>query len=151
VRILLQRVSRAAVRVDGEEIAGIGRGLLLFVGFGREDSAPPLAPLAEKIAGLRVFADDRGRLQHSLRDTGGAVLLVPQFTLYADTSRGRRPDFTGALAPAAATILFDDFVAALRATGIVDVQQGRFGADMRVELCNDGPVTLLLEGRDGKP
>ena len=144
MKILLQRVSRAAVRVDGAVVGAIDQGLLLFVGFGQTNTEQDLAPMATKVANLRVFPDERGRFDRSLLDIGGAALLVPQFTLYADTSKGRRPDFTGAMAPDAASRLFDRFVAAMAETGVDKVETGRFGAHMQVELVNDGPVTILI-------
>jgi D-tyrosyl-tRNA(Tyr) deacylase len=145
MRVLLQRVSSAAVRVDAETVGAIGRGLLLLVGFGRGDDARLLAPMADKVTGLRVFPDPGGRLQHSVLDIQGGVLAVPQFTLYGSTQRGRRPDFAAALEPAAASGLFARFVDALAATGLDKLESGRFGAQMSVQLVNDGPVTLLLE------
>jgi D-tyrosyl-tRNA(Tyr) deacylase len=144
VRVLLQRVSRAAVRVAGDEIARIDRGFLALVGIGREDTPDVAAYLADRVAGLRVFDDAAGKLNLALRDIGGQVLAVSQFTLYADTSRGRRPGFEPAARPDQAAPLFGHFVDQLRALGI-PVQTGRFGATMEVELVNDGPVTLLLE------
>ena len=148
MKILLQRVARAEVAVGGETIARIGRGVLLLVGFGREDgdenSPPDLARAAEKIAQLRIFPDEHGKLMHSLRDTGGAALAVPQFTLHGSARKGRRPDFTAALAPDAARAHFEEFVAALKETAL-RVETGRFGADMRVTLINDGPFTLLMD------
>ena len=148
MKILLQRVARAEVAVGGETIARIGRGVLLLVGFGREDgdenSPPDLARAAEKIAQLRIFPDEHGKLMHSLRDTGGAALAVPQFTLHGSARKGRRPDFTAALAPAQAETRFDEFLAQLRAQ-LAHVEAGRFGADMQVTLIGDGPFTLILE------
>ena len=142
----MQRVSSAAVTVDGEQVGAIGSGLLLLVGFGRGDDASQLAPMADKVAGLRVFPDAAGRLHHSVRDTGGGVLAVPQFTLYGSTRRGRRPEFTDALAPEDASRLFAAFLDELAASGLAQPpQSGRFGAHMAVQLVNDGPVTLLLE------
>lgn len=145
MRVLLQRVSSASVDVDGRTIGVIGRGLVLLAGFGTGDDASVLAPMYGKILGLRVFEDDAGRFQHSVAEIRGDILAVPQFTLYGDSQRGRRPDFTKALAPDRARILFEQFVAALteRATG--NVACGRFGAHMAVKLVNDGPVTLMLE------
>lgn len=144
MRILLQRVSRASVRVAGEEIARIDRGFLALVGIGRDDTTDAAAYLADRVAGLRVFDDAAGKLNLSIRDVGGQVLAVSQFTLYADTSRGRRPGFEPAARPDQAAPLFAYFVDQLRALGI-PVQTGRFGATMDVELVNDGPVTVLLE------
>lgn len=145
MKVLLQRVSAASVTVAGEEVAAIGTGLLLLVGFGHGDDGTDVAHMARKIAGLRVFAGDDWRLQHSLLETGGAVLVVPQFTLYGDTRKGRRPDFTAALAPAQAEQFCADFAGRLRAEGVAQVASGRFGAHMQVALVNDGPLTLLLE------
>lgn len=145
MRVLLQRVASASVSVGGQTVAATGPGLLLLTGFGAGDDTTVLAPMADKIRGLRVFEDDRGRFQYSVDETGGDLLVVPQFTLYGDTQRGRRPDFTAALAPDRAEALFDAFadILAARATG--SVERGRFGAHMAVHLVNDGPVTLLLE------
>ena len=144
MKILLQRVSRAAVRVDDAVIGAIDQGLLLFVGFGQTSSESDLAPIAAKVANLRVFPDQRGRFDRSLLDIGGAALLVPQFTLYADTRKGRRPDFTDAMPPDTASKMFDRFVLAMAETGVGKIETGRFGADMQVELVNDGPVTILI-------
>lgn len=144
MKIVLQRVSRASVVVDGETVGTIGKGLLLLIGFGAEDESAQLAGMAQKIARLRVFPDAHGRLHHSVVDVAGAVLAIPQFTLYGATQRGRRPDFTRALEPVAASRLFDEFVDALSAAGITHVARGRFGANMAVSLVNDGPVTLIM-------
>ena len=144
MRIVLQRVSQASVDVDEKRIANIGQGLLLLVGIASEDSAVDLGKAAKKIIDLRIFEDDEGKMNRSLRDIGGAVLAVSQFTLYADISKGRRPSFVHAAPPEFAEPLFDSFVDALRLEG-VDVQTGRFGAKMAVRLENDGPVTLTLE------
>ena len=149
MKILLQRAARAEVAVGGETIARIGRGVLLLVGFGREDgdeNAPPdLARAAEKVAQLRIFPDEHGKLMHSLRDTGGAALAVPQFTLHGSARKGRRPDFTAALAPAQAEARFHEFLAQLRQAQLAHVEAGCFGADMQVTLVGDGPFTLMLE------
>ncbi len=118
--------------------------MLLFVGFARGDCEKATHDLAAKVVNLRIFPDSQGRLQHSLNETGGEVLAVPQFTLYASTDRGRRPDFTQALEPASASILFDSFVAELKCVVAGNVATGVFGADMRVALENDGPFTLML-------
>ncbi|MCK5247962.1 D-tyrosyl-tRNA(Tyr) deacylase [Candidatus Bipolaricaulota bacterium] len=144
MRIVLQRVSYASVDVEGTRIAEIGQGLLLLVGIASEDSAVDLGKTAKKIADLRIFEDVEGKMNRSLRDIGGAVLAVSQFTLYADISKGRRPSFIHAAPPELAEPLFESFVDALRLEGI-DVQAGRFGAKMAVRLENDGPVTLTLE------
>lgn len=126
-------------------MGAIEQGLLIFVGFAVDDTVSDLPPLARKVVNLRVFPDDRGRFDRSLLDVGGAVLLVPQFTLYADTRKGRRPDFSQAMAPTAGARLFSEFVSAMGDTGVQRLQTGCFGADMQVELINDGPVTLLIE------
>lgn len=144
MKVLLQRVSAASVSVAAEVIADIQTGLLLFVGFRHGDGERELEPMAAKVANLRIFPDAQGRFNHSVLDVRGAALVVPQFTLYADTRRGRRPDFTSALAPEAADGLFQAFVRAVAGTGVERVEAGRFGADMQVRLVNDGPVTIML-------
>jgi D-tyrosyl-tRNA(Tyr) deacylase len=144
MKVLLQRVSRAEVRV-GERVAGrIGRGYLLLVGFTHGDSDAAVEWMAEKIGGLRLFGDAEGRMNLALGDVGGAVLVVSQFTLYGDASRGRRPSFVDAARPEAAVPLYERFVALLRERGLT-VETGEFGAMMDVELVNDGPVTIPLE------
>jgi D-aminoacyl-tRNA deacylase len=145
VRALLQRVSRASVRVDDETIASIGPGLLIFVGVGHGDDAATAATLARRITELRIFRDDEGRTNRSIIDIGGAALVVSQFTLYADTSRGRRPGFTDAADPGLAERLYQQVAAGLRAAGVGDVQTGSFGAEMAVDLVNDGPFTIWLD------
>lgn len=144
MRVVLQRVATASVDVGGQRIADIGRGLLLLVGIGADDSTVDLSKLARKIVDLRIFEDDAGKMNLSLRDIDGVVLAVSQFTLYADISKGRRPSFVHAALPELAEPLFDAFVSALRAED-VEVQTGQFGAKMAVRLENDGPVTLSLE------
>lgn len=140
---LLQRVAAASVEVDGAIVATIDGGLLVLAGVERGDTAAQADRLAERLAGYRVFADAAGRMNRSVRDAGGAILLVPQFTLAADTAKGMRPGFASAAEPADGRRLFEHLEAALRAQG-VDVRTGRFGADMKVALVNDGPVTLRL-------
>ena len=144
MRAVVQRVSRAAVRVDGETVGAIGRGFVVLAGFAPADDESALAWMAEKLAGLRVFGDAEGKMNLGLADVGGAMLVVSQFTLYGDASKGRRPSFVGAAPPGPAEALYDRFVGLLRERG-VRVETGRFGAMMDVELVNDGPVTLLLE------
>jgi len=144
MRIVLQRVAVACVRVDGEVVGAIGPGLLLLVGIAPADARLDLAEIARKVVLLRVFEDEGGKMNRSIRDAGGEVLAVSQFTLYGDVRRGRRPSFTEAARPEVAEPVFDAFVAGLRAEG-VRVETGRFGAKMAVELVNDGPVTLVLE------
>lgn len=144
MRAVVQRVSRAAVRVDGEAVGEIGTGLLVLAGFGPDDGKEELAWMAEKLAGLRVFPDGDGRMDRGLDEVGGSLLVVPQFTLYGDVSRGRRPSFTAAADPGTAEDLYDRFLELCRGTG-VPVESGEFGAMMDVELVNDGPVTLVVE------
>ncbi|HET6848025.1 MAG TPA: D-aminoacyl-tRNA deacylase [Gaiellales bacterium] len=144
MRALLQRVAEASVEVGGERIAAIGPGLLALVAAGEGDDAGRAAQLAGKIARLRVFADGEGRMNRSVADVGGEVLVVSQFTLYADVSRGNRPGFTGAAEPELGRELVDAVSEELRALGL-PVQTGRFGAQMRVALVNDGPVTIWLD------
>jgi D-aminoacyl-tRNA deacylase len=145
VRLLVQRVSRAAVRVGERTVAEIGPGLLILVGVGR-DSAPEEASwLASKAANLRIFEDDQGKMNRSLLEAGGEALVVPQFTLYGDTRRGRRPSWAAAAAPDVAAGMVERFAGELEDTG-ARVRRGAFQEHMEVELVNDGPVTILLEG-----
>ena len=144
MRALIQRVLRASVTVEGECIARIDQGLLVLVGVAAGDAAEQAVWLAGKTLDLRVFADAQKPMNASVLDVGGAVLVVSQFTLAADTSRGNRPGFSTAAPPAVAEPLYERFVAELKMR-CPQVQTGRFGADMQVELLNDGPVTLLLE------
>jgi D-tyrosyl-tRNA(Tyr) deacylase len=145
VRALLQRTSGARVRVGGAVVGEIGAGLVILLGVGPDDDETIVDALARRVTELRIFDDADGRTNLSLVDAGGAVLVVSQFTLYADTRRGRRPGFTGAAEPVLAERLYLRFAAALRELGVT-VATGRFGSVMEVELVNDGPVTLLLEG-----
>jgi D-tyrosyl-tRNA(Tyr) deacylase len=144
MRVLLQRVSRAEVRVAGDVVGKIDRGFLLLVGITDTDTEAKAQWMAEKVAGLRLFADADDKMNLALADVGGAVLAVSQFTLYGDAAKGRRPSFIAAARPELAKPLYDRFVALLRAQG-VPVETGQFGAMMEVELVNDGPVTLWLE------
>jgi D-tyrosyl-tRNA(Tyr) deacylase len=144
MRLVVQRVRRAAVRVDGAVVGEIGHGVVALVGVRRGDTAAVARELAAKLVHLRIFEDDAGKMNRSLLEVGGAVLSVSQFTLYADTTRGRRPSFIEAAEPAAARALYEGFNDALRAHG-VRVVTGRFGAVMLVEIHNEGPVTILLE------
>jgi D-tyrosyl-tRNA(Tyr) deacylase len=144
LRALIQRVSEAAVSVDGEVLSRIGPGMVVLLGVGQEDRDEQAARLAAKVVRLRVFEDERGRMDRSLLDVGGAALCVSQFTLYGDTRRGLRPSFTEAAQPGDAERLYEGFCARVRDLG-VPVQTGRFGARMAVSLTNDGPVTLLVE------
>jgi D-tyrosyl-tRNA(Tyr) deacylase len=144
VRALVQRVTRARVTVDGSVSGEIAGGLLVLLGATHADGEAEARWLAGKVAGLRVFADEAGRMNRDVREVGGACLVVPQFTLYADARHGRRPDFVAAAAPEQAEPLFERFSAELAAAG-VRVERGVFRAHMQVELVNDGPVTLLIE------
>ena len=144
MRALIQRVSSASVSADGEVLGRIGTGLLVLLGVGQADEDAHADRLADKVAALRVFEGEQGRMDRSLLDVGGAALCVSQFTLYGDTRRGLRPSFTEAAEPAAAERLYDLFCERLRGRG-VPVETGRFAARMAVELTNEGPVTLLLE------
>jgi D-tyrosyl-tRNA(Tyr) deacylase len=145
VRIVLQRVKEASVTVAGEKISSIEQGLLLLVGVAGGDGEPEADWLAEKVAGLRIMADEEGKMNLSVKDTGGAILAVSQFTLLADTRKGKRPSFVGAAPPDEAARLFDYFCERLRTAGVEEVETGRFGAMMSVNLVNDGPVTIVLE------
>jgi len=147
VRALLQRTSGARVRVDGEVVGEIGAGLVVLLGVGPDDDEAVADGLARRAAELRIFDDANGKTNLSLLDVGGEALVVSQFTLYADTRRGRRPGFTGAAAPEVAERLYRRFTEALRALG-VGVATGRFGALMAVELVNDGPFTIWLDTAD---
>jgi D-tyrosyl-tRNA(Tyr) deacylase len=147
VRALLQRTTGARVRVDGEIIGEIGGGLVVLLGVGPDDDEATADALARRVTELRIFDDAEGRTNRSLVNVDGSVLLVSQFTLYADTRRGRRPGFTGAAAPELAERLYLQFAAAFRDLGI-EVATGRFGAVMAVELVNDGPFTIWLDTAD---
>lgn len=144
MRVLLQRVSRAEVRVGGKVTGSIGTGFLLLAGFSHADTHEPLVWMADKIHGLRLFADSSDKMNLALSDVGGAVLVVSQFTLYGDAAKGRRPSFIDAARPDVAIPLYEKFIALLRERGL-RVETGEFGAMMDVELVNDGPVTLWLE------
>jgi D-tyrosyl-tRNA(Tyr) deacylase len=147
VRALLQRTTGARVLVEDEVVGAIGAGLVVLLGVGPDDTEAVADDLARKVAELRIFRDGEGRTNLSLLDVGGAALVVSQFTLYADTRRGRRPGFTGSAAPDLAERLYTRFADALRGLGIT-VETGRFGAEMAVELVNDGPFTIWLDTAD---
>ncbi len=149
MRIVLQRVREAWVRTDGKEVARIGRGVVLLVGIGKSDEEEEILFWAKKIPDLRIFSDEEGKLNRSLREMGGEVLCVSQFTLYGDALAGRRPSFDQAAPAEAARALYHRFVQALETQGI-SVQTGIFGAHMEVGLVNEGPVTLILERPPGK-
>ncbi|HEX5588893.1 MAG TPA: D-aminoacyl-tRNA deacylase [Candidatus Limnocylindrales bacterium] len=145
MRALLQRVSRAEVRAGVESLAAIGPGLVILVGVGHGDDEAAADALARRIVELRIFRDEAGKTNRSILDVGGGAIVVSQFTLYADTSRGRRPGFTDAAPPDVAARLYERVAAGLRAAGVTPVGTGRFGAEMAVELVNDGPFTLWLD------
>ena len=145
MRIVVQRVAEASVAVDGAVLGAIGPGLAVLVGFTAGDGGDTVAWMADKIANLRVFADAEGRMNRSVLDIGGEVLVVSQFTLYGDTRKGRRPSFIKAARPAVAVPLYEAFVEALDQLLPRPVATGRFGAEMKVSLVNDGPVTLVME------
>src|SRR2546430_10939397 len=147
MRALLQRVSRASVTVDGKIVGQIGQGLLILLGIGQQDSELQVKTLADKIVYLRIFGDDEGKMNRSLLDIGGEVLVISQFTLYADTRRGRRPSFTNAAPPAVAEPLVERFKEAIASYGLT-VASGIFGASMQIDLCNEGPVTIWLDSED---
>jgi D-aminoacyl-tRNA deacylase len=144
MRVVLQRVSRARVVVDDRVTGEIGRGLLLLVGLTDADGEETLRWMVEKLVGLRIFPDEEGKMNRSVDEAGGALLVVSQFTLYGDARKGRRPSFVDAARPEVAIPLYERFVELLRGTGL-RVETGEFGAMMQVELVNDGPVTLILE------
>ncbi len=144
MRVVLQRVRRAEVRIEGEVVGRIGRGLLVLLGIAADDTVEDARWLAEKIVSLRVFNDDAGKMNRDLIEVKGAVLVVSQFTLYGDCRKGRRPSFVAAAPPETAIPLYEAFIQGVRALG-VPVETGRFGAMMEVELVNDGPVTLILD------
>jgi D-tyrosyl-tRNA(Tyr) deacylase len=144
MRVVLQRVSRASVTIDGRIAGAVGRGLCLLVGLTHTDTEATVDWMAEKVAGLRLFSDAEGKMNLGLDQVDGAVLVVSQFTLYGDAAKGRRPSFVDAARPEQAIPLYERFVAALRSRGL-EVATGEFGAQMLVEIHNDGPVTLILE------
>ncbi len=146
MRAILQRVTSAAVAVAGERIGEIQTGLLVLLGVADGDTEADLMYVLEKTAGLRIFSDDQGKMNLSVQDVGGSLLVVSQFTLLADTRKGRRPSFNASAAPETAEDFYQRFVALAKTRGIV-TQTGRFGADMKVTLCNDGPVTIILDSR----
>ncbi|WP_437776511.1 D-aminoacyl-tRNA deacylase [Sorangium sp. So ce1097] len=146
MRAVVQRALAARVEVDGQVVGAIERGLVVFVGAARDDADADADHVANKVAGLRVFSDDAGKMSRALADVRGGVLAISQFTLFGDVRRGLRPSFDGAMEPVRAEALYERFVAALRARGL-EVATGRFRADMRVFVENDGPVTILIDSR----
>jgi D-tyrosyl-tRNA(Tyr) deacylase len=144
MKAVVQRVSRASVTVEGAVTGSIGRGLVVLIGFSRQDLPHDIAPMVEKILYLRIFEDDQGKMNKSLLDVGGEVLLVSQFTLLGDTRKGRRPNFMDAAPPEAAQKLYEEFIQEIERHK-VKVQTGRFQAHMEVQIYNDGPVTVIVE------
>jgi D-tyrosyl-tRNA(Tyr) deacylase len=144
---VIQRVTRASVTVDNVIIGSIEAGLLVLLGAGAGDEAKDLTYIVEKTANLRIFADEAGKMNRSVLDTGGGILCISQFTLYGDARQGRRPAFTGALEPVAARALYLESLERFRTAGVRRVEAGEFAADMKVDLLNDGPVTILLDSR----
>lgn len=145
MRLLIQRVKRASVTINNSERREISQGMCVFIGVTHGDTEANADWLAEKLAGLRIFADDDGKTNLSLRDVGGEVLLVSQFTLYASCAKGRRPSFTDAARPDEAEKLYDYFVDRVKSLGLKRVECGEFGADMTVEIINDGPLTFIID------
>ncbi len=147
MKAVLQRVTSARVRVDGSVVGEIGRGILVLLGATHDDGTEDVVRLVDKTLGLRIFEDDQGKMNLSVQDVGGSLLVVSQFTLLADTTKGKRPSFQQAMEPGRANELVEEFVAAVKGEG-VPVATGKFGADMDVELLNQGPVTIILDSRE---
>ena len=148
MRIVLQRVKSASVAIEGSVVGEINQGFLLLVGVGPEDTSDDASYLARKIAGMRIFSDENGKMNLSIDQIGGKILSVSQFTLFADTKKGNRPSFTGAASPEAANQLYEEFNEILRTEYGLIVETGEFGADMQVSLVNDGPVTIVLDTKN---
>ena len=146
MRAVVQRATRARVVIDGDTVGEIGRGLVVLLGVTHTDTAEAAAWLADKVVGLRIFNDDDGKMNRSVADVGGGVLVVSQFTLYGDCQKGRRPSFIDAARPEVAIPLYETFVNEVKALG-VPAATGRFGAMMQVELVNDGPVTIIIDSK----
>lgn len=148
MKIVLQRVKSASVAIEGSVVGEIDQGFLLLVGVGPDDTRDDASYLARKIAGMRIFSDENGKMNLSIDQVGGKILSVSQFTLFADTKKGNRPSFTGAASPEAANKLYEEFNEILRTEYGLIVETGEFGADMQVSLVNDGPVTILLDAKN---
>lgn len=148
MKIVLQRVKSASVAIEGSVVGEINEGFLLLVGVGPDDTRDDASYLARKIAGMRIFSDENGKMNLSIDQVGGKILSVSQFTLFADTKKGNRPSFTGAASPEAANKLYEEFNEILRTEYGFIVETGVFGADMQVSLVNDGPVTILLDTKN---
>ena len=146
MRAVVQRVSRASVEIAGQTVGAIDAGLVVLLGVTHDDTPERAKWLADKVVGLRIFNDDAGKMNRDLSETGGAMLIVSQFTLYGDCSKGKRPSFIGAASPSIAIPLYEAFINGVKALGI-RVATGQFGADMKVELVNDGPVTLIVDSK----
>ena len=146
MRAVIQRVSASDVKVDGAIVGAIGKGLNVLVAFGASDQSSDIDYIAEKIAGLRIFEDENGKMNRSVKDVGGAVLIISQFTLYGDVRKGKRPSFTSAISCDDGQDLYDSFVENMQRRGI-PVQTGIYGADMKVNIQNDGPVTILIDSK----
>ncbi|MBP9838938.1 MAG: D-tyrosyl-tRNA(Tyr) deacylase [Proteobacteria bacterium] len=142
---IIQRVNSASVKVEGKIVGSIEKGILLLSGFGVEDTAINIQSVADKIVNMRIFTNEKGRFDHSLLELKESILVVPQFTLYADTSKGRRPEFFQAMPPKEAEVMFLNYLNCFKGYGLKAVESGIFGADMKVSLENDGPVTIILE------
>ena len=147
MRFVIQRVTRASVKVEGEVIGKIDHGLMVLIGIENADTAAIADKMVRKMCGLRIFADEKGKTNLSIADVGGSLLLISQFTLYADCRKGNRPSFTNAGSPDYASRLYD-YICAAAAEYVPNVQKGSFGADMKVELLNDGPFTIILDSRE---
>ena len=147
MRLVIQRVLQAEVQVDGDTVGKINKGLLVFVGAGQEDTREIADKYLKKLLGLRIFEDENGKTNLSLKDVNGEILMVSQFTLYANCKKGNRPSFTNAGKPDLATVLYDQFNQKLQDQGM-HVEKGIFGADMKIELLNDGPVTIVLDSKE---
>lgn len=145
MKAVVQRVTRCSVTVENQVIGSTGKGLMVLLGVSDSDTEKELNYLADKIIGLRIFEDEEGRMNRSLQDVGGELMVVSQFTLYGDCKKGKRPSFTKAGKPEHANSLYEAFIQKAESMGISRVQHGEFGADMKVELVNDGPVTLILD------
>lgn len=148
MRIVLQRVKSASVAIEGSVVGEINQGFLLLVGVGPDDTRDDASYLARKIAGMRIFSDENGKMNLSIDQVGGKILSVSQFTLFADTKKGNRPSFTGVASPEAANKLYEEFNEILRTEYGLTVETGEFGADMQVSLVNDGPVTIILDTKN---
>ena len=148
MRALIQRVKHASVTIDGVVKSSIEKGLLVFVGFAGDDTEGLIEPIAKKLSGLRIFEDENEKMNLSVSDVDGEILVVSQFTLYADCKKGKRPSFTNAMAPSLANEYYEKFVKLLEDITQKEVKTGEFGADMKVELLNDGPVTIMLDSKE---